>query len=137
MAASGLGAQDSLVEVSPQHSQRDLEALSCPEGLQVSGSCVFRVTSGSADAPGLIGIKLYRQYEDIEGFPDGSSGKESACNAGDTGNVGLIPGLGRSPGGGNGNPLQYSSLKNPMDRGAGRATVYGVIKSWTQRSTRI
>ena len=84
----------------------------------MSRSCVFRVTSGSADAPGLVGIRLYRQYEDIEGFPDGSSDKESACNAGDTGNVGLIPGLGRSPGGGNDNPLQYSSLK---DRGARRA----------------
>ena len=64
----------------------------------MSRSCVFRVTSGSADAPGLVGIRLYRQYEDIEGFPDGSSDKESAYNAGDTGNVGLIPGLGRSPG---------------------------------------
>ena len=95
----------------------------------MSRSCVFRVTSGSADAPGLVGIRLYRQYEDIEGFPDGSSDKESACNAGDTGNVGLIPGLGRSPGGGNDNPLQYSSLK---DRGARRATVHGVIKSWTK-----
>ena len=48
------------------------------------------------------------------GFPGGSDGKESACNAGD---MGSIPGLGRSPGGGNGNPLQYSRLKNPMDRG--------------------
>ena len=53
-----------------------------------------------------------------KGFPDGSAGKESACNAGDTGDVGLIPGSGRSPGEGNGNPLQYSSLKNPMNRGA-------------------
>ena len=49
------------------------------------------------------------------GFPGGSEGKESACNAGD---LGLIPGLGRSPGEGNGNPLQYSCLENPMDRGA-------------------
>jgi len=44
-------------------------------------------------------------------------GKESACNAGDAGDVGLIPELGRSPGGGHGNPLQYSCLENPMDRG--------------------
>ena len=49
------------------------------------------------------------------GFPGGSDGKESAFNAGD---LGLIPGLGRSPGGGCGNPLQYSCLENPMDRGA-------------------
>ena len=51
-------------------------------------------------------------------FPDGSAGEESACNAEDTGNAGLIPQSGRCPGGGNGNPLQYSCLKNPMDRGA-------------------
>ena len=52
------------------------------------------------------------------GFPDGSVGKEYFYNARDTGDVDLIPGSGRSPGEGNGNPLQYSCLKNPMDRGA-------------------
>ena len=52
------------------------------------------------------------------GFPGGSDSKESACNAGDTDS---IPRLGRSPGEGNGNPLQYSCLENPMDRGAGQA----------------
>ena len=57
------------------------------------------------------------------------SGKESACNAGD---LGLISGLGRSPGTGHGNPLQYSCLENPMDRGAWRATVHGVAKSQTR-----
>ena len=56
-------------------------------------------------------------------FPGGSVRKESACNAGD---VGLIPGSGRSPGEGNGNPLWYSCLENPMDRGAWWATIYGV-----------
>ena len=56
------------------------------------------------------------------GFPGGSVGKNSACNAGD---LGLIPGLGRSPGEGNGNPLQYSGLENPMDTGAWWATVHG------------
>ena len=50
-------------------------------------------------------------------------------NAGDTGNMGLIPGLGRPPGGGHGNSLQYSCLENPMDRGAWLATVHGVTKS--------
>ena len=56
--------------------------------------------------------------------PDhGSVSKESACNAGHTGDVSLIPRLGRSPGEGNGNPLQYSCLGNPMDRGARWATV--------------
>ena len=62
------------------------------------------------------------------GFPGGSDGKESACNAGD---LGSIPGLGRSPTEGNGNPLQYACLKNPMDRLAWRATVHGVAKSQT------
>ena len=65
----------------------------------------------------------------LSGFPGGSDSKESACNEGD---LGLIPGLGRSPGEGNGNPLQYSCLENPMDRGALRGTVHGVAKSWTQ-----
>ena len=58
----------------------------------------------------------------------GSDGKEAACNAGDPGS---IPGSGRSPGEGNGNPLQYSCLENPMDRGAWKATVCGVVKNWT------
>ena len=62
---------------------------------------------------------------------DGLSGKESACNAGDTGDVGSIPGLGRSLGRGNDNPLQYSCLENPMDRGAWQATVHRVAKSRT------
>ena len=60
------------------------------------------------------------------GLPSGSDVKEPACNAGD---LGSIPGLDRSPGGGHGNTLQYSCLENPMDRGAWRATVHGVRKS--------
>ena len=65
------------------------------------------------------------------GFPGDSDGKESACNMKDTG---LIPGLRRTHGEGNGNPLQYSSLEKSMDREAWQATVYGVTKSWTQLS---
>ena len=61
-----------------------------------------------------------------EGFQGGSVVKNLAANAGD---MGLIPGLGRSPGGGHGNPLQYCCLENPMDRGAWRAVVHGVAKS--------
>ena len=57
--------------------------------------------------------------------------KNMLANAGDTRDVGSIPGLGRSPGVGNGNQLQYSSLRNAMDRGAWQATVHGVAKSWT------
>ena len=60
------------------------------------------------------------------GFPGSSDSKESACNAG---GPGLIPGSGRSPGEGNGNPLQYSCLKKTMDRGAWWATVHEVTKS--------
>ena len=59
------------------------------------------------------------------GFPLGLSGKESTCNAGE---MGSIPGWGRSPGEGNGNPLQYSCLEDPMDRGAWQAIVHGVTK---------
>ena len=58
--------------------------------------------------------------------------KNSPANAGGVRDVGSIPGLGRSPGGGQGNPLQYSHLENPMDRGAWRATVYGAAKSRTR-----
>ena len=66
------------------------------------------------------------------GFPGVSVGKESTCNAGDAGDMGSIPGVGRSPGGEHGNPLLYSCLENPMDRGAWRATVCGVPKSQTR-----
>ena len=61
-------------------------------------------------------------------FPDGSSGKWSACNSGDTGHSDSIPGLQRFPGGGNGNPLQFSCLKNSMDRGTCQATVHAVAR---------
>ena len=63
------------------------------------------------------------------GFPSSLAGKESTCNAGD---LGLIPRLGRSPGGGHGNPSQYSCLENPMDRGAWRAIIHEVAKSRTR-----
>ena len=66
------------------------------------------------------------------GFSGGSPVKESACNAGNIGDVGLIPGSGRSPGGGHGNPFQCSYLENPMNWGACQATVYEVTKSQTQ-----
>ena len=72
----------------------------------------------------LICIVLWQKLV----FPGGSDSKYSTCNVGD---LGLIPGLGRSPGGGHGNPLQYSCLGIPMDRGAWWATVHGVTKSRT------
>ena len=66
-------------------------------------------------------------------FPGGSVGEESSCNAGD---AGLIPGSRIFPGEGNGNPLQYSCLGNPLDRGAGRAAVHGVRKESDTTATK-
>ena len=71
-----------------------------------------------------MGVGLVRSLD----FPGGSDGKAFVYNVGDPG---LSPGLGRSPGEGNGNPFQYYCLENPMDRGAWQAAVYGVTKSWT------
>ena len=71
--------------------------------------------------------QFFKFQDEKVNFPGDSDGKESACNAGDAGS---IPGLG-SPGGGNGNLIQYSCLGNPMDRGAWWVAVYGVTKSWT------
>ena len=68
---------------------------------------------------------------EVKGFPGGSDGKDSACNAGDPGS---IPGLGRSPGEGNGNPLQFFCLENSMDRGDYGTTVHEVTKNQTQLS---
>ena len=67
-----------------------------------------------------------------KGFPGGASGKEPPCQWRDIRDVGLIPGLGRSPGEGNGKPFQHSCLENPKDRGAWWAMVHRVAKSWTQ-----
>ena len=64
-------------------------------------------------------------------FPGGPESEESACSEGD---LGAIPGLGRSPGGRHGNPLPYSCLENPMDRGAWWATVPGLARSRTRLS---
>ena len=73
----------------------------------------------------------WRPIFQLKGFPGGSVGKESACKAGDQGS---IPGSGRSPEEGNGNPLEYSCLENSIDRGAWWATVHGVTKSQTRLS---
>ena len=78
-----------------------------------------------------MSAKLLTRSKAKPGFHGGSDGKESACNVGD---LGSIPGLERSPGEGNGNPLQYSCLENPMDREARWATVDGVAKSQTRLS---
>ena len=69
------------------------------------------------------------------GFPGGAVVKNPFASAGDARDAGSIPGLGRSPGEGNGNPLQYSCLENSKDRGAWWATVHRFIKSWTRLNT--
>ena len=71
---------------------------------------------------------FYRYLKLMRVFSGASDGKESACSVGDPG---LIPGSGRSPGKGKGNPFQYSCLENSIDRGAWSATVHGVAKSQT------
>ena len=76
----------------------------------------------------IFHLHYYKEWS----FPCSSVGKESACNAGD---LGSIFGLGRSPGEGNGNPLWYSCLENPMDRGAWWATVHGVAELDTIKHT--
>ena len=77
---------------------------------------------------------MWYLYEVIQYFPHSSVGKESACKAGDPGS---IPGSGRSPGEGNGSPLQYSCLENPMDRGAWQdTTVHGVTRVGHNFSTK-
>ena len=65
------------------------------------------------------------------GFPGGAVVKNPPANAGDARDADSIPGSGRSPGGGNSNPLQYTCLKNSVDRGTWQATVHGVANSWT------
>ena len=82
---------------------------------------MFIVVSATHCTEHMIGAQ-YMFVECIKGFPGGAEVKVSACNVGD---LGSIPGLGRSPGEGNGNPFQYSCLENPMDGGAWWATVHG------------
>ena len=76
----------------------------------------------------MASLVLARMKAVSEGFPGGSDGKETPYNAGD---LGSIPGSGRSPGEGNSKPLQYSCLEESMDRGVWPATVHGITTSWT------
>ena len=81
----------------------------------------------------VVARELEEEKSGVTVFPDGPAGKESGCREGDAGDTGSIPGLGRSPGDGRGNPLQYC-LENPTDRGAWPATVQRVTKSRTRLS---
>ena len=96
-------------------------------------SSSYKDTSPTGLGPTLLNSVIYwillNSVISLKGFPGGLVVKNLPANAGD---AGLIPGLGRSPGGGNGNPLQYSCLGNPMDRGAWWAAVHEVTKSQTQ-----
>ena len=74
-------------------------------------------------------VCVYAYVYIYKGFPGGSVVKNPPASAGDAGNLGSIPALGRSPGVGNGNPLLYSCLGNPMDRGAQQGTVHGAAQS--------
>ena len=103
-----------------------------PLGLPLSCSSTLPCSTPT-QALGFSSLRgLEKLWTVSRGFPGGSDGKESACHAG---GPGLILGLGRSPGEGNGNPLQYSCLENPIDRGGQRATVRGVAESRTRLST--
>ena len=104
--------------------------------VEKSVSSEVSMDNGSMDAaPGLLTdlrvarVRVGTSSDPTSGFPIGLVGKESACTAGD---LGSVPGSGRSPGEGNGNRLQDSCLENPMDRGARQATVHGIAKSQTR-----
>ena len=97
-------------------------------------SCLENPRDGRACWAAIYGVAQSRtrlKRLSSSSSSSGSDGKESACNVGD---LSLIPGSGRSIGGGNGNPLQYSCLENSMDRGACGATVHGATKSQTRLS---
>ena len=99
--------------------------------LRTEGGLEIKV---SLQATVVTPSKVSLQATALVGFPNGSVGKESTCNPGDTGDVGSIPALERSFGEGNGTPLQYSCLGNPINRRAWWATVHGVAKSQTRLS---
>ena len=98
--------------------------------LGISDSC-RRLQSSSVKALIQKEVATLLLLSMPKSFPDGKAVKNLPANAGDSGS---IPRLGRSPGAGNGNLLQYFCLENPMDGGACRAPIHGVSKSWTQQS---
>ena len=97
-----------------------------------NSSLLISTVSGAPSYTTWIMSSYYHSVCTYSGFSRWPSGKESVCKAGATGDTGSIPGLRRTPGRGNGNPLQSSWLENPMDRGAWLAPAHGVLKSQTQ-----
>ena len=145
-SSGGQKSKISLIKLKSRHRQHCIPpGSSREEGLflsfQIARGCLHLLACGSSSAsldllllsshPRQLNLLLSPLLSGYISFPDGSVVKELACNAGDTGDAGLIPGSGRSPRGGHGNLLQYISLKNPMDRGAWKATIHGVAKSGT------
>ena len=110
------------------HMESEGRLLAEPPCLQDQSFSIKPSTGWMRPIHTLEGNLLYSKSTDFKGFSGSSDGKESACNVGDPG---LIPGSGRSPGEGNGNPLQYSCLENPMNGGVWQATVHGVAKIHT------
>ena len=94
---------------------------------------MFMIMLGNLQASNDTAMNKWKKPLSTGHFPSGSMVKEATCNVRDPGDVSLIRGWGRSPGGVNGNPFQYSCLENPRDRGAWRATVYSVTKNQTLR----
>ena len=114
------------MECGPALSSLLFKALNPLEALYVQ--MFFNFSIFSSDVSALSSFHPFRVLHFTKAFPGGSAGKASVYNAGD---LGSIPGSGRSPGEGHGNPLQYSCLRNPMDGGAWQTAVYGVAKSRT------
>ena len=97
--------------------------------------CCYKARVSNCPFRGKIKTKTLCCPQQPKGFPGSSEVKNQPTSAGDSGNSGSISGWERSPGGGNGNPLQYSCLENPMDRGAWGPAVHGVAKSPTGLNT--
>ena len=114
-----------------QHRELNTVVLDNLEGWDVAAAGERSRGRGHIDTYDWRMLSCGRSQFNAVGFPDGSDGRESACNAGD---LGSIPGSGTSPGDENGYPLQYSCLENSMDTGAWGATVHGVAKFWTRLS---
>ena len=106
--------------------------LSDPMDCSLTGSSVHGIFQARVLEWGAIAFSNMYGYMCIYGFLSGTLVKNASANAGDARDLSSIPGLGRSPVEGNGNPLQYSCLENSMDRGAWWAVVHGVTKSWTR-----
>ena len=109
--------------------EEHIQCIDCDYGFKIHRFWYFRAILESipVDTKGL----LYTENMFLD-FPGDASGKEPTCQRRRRKRHRFLPWVGKIPGGGTGNPLQYSCLENPMDRGAWRATVHGVTKRWTQ-----